>query len=179
LTKVINSKDVVIDIPQELISLFVIEKKKIKGLSPEGIKKITVYLDGTPKMSVKDKDVLKILLENRKKSDRTPKEQVAYEILVAERLKKKMISQLIEMQHMWIKMHRISEKEIRSYDDNELRVQYQMHDTLWSDYIIKPKAPKLCESCGVEVGRCEVLIMTDGKQVQYNDKCRECYDERQ
>ena len=178
MTKVTDFKKEEVEIPSEFIHLFSIEEKVLKGLSPKGIERLTVFLDvrGVENLNVANSEELKVLLKFRKKSDRTPKEQKAYEILVKERLKKKMISQLVSMQAMWIKTHRIPEKEISSYNDNELRRQYQMHDTLWGDYILKPTMPKLCETCGIEVGRCEVLMTVDGKSFQYNDKCRECYE---
>jgi hypothetical protein len=91
------------------------------------------------------------------------------------RIKKKMISQLIKMQYMWIPMHRMSEKDIRALDDKQLHVQYKMHSKLWEDYINKPVAPETCGSCGIQVGKAEVLTKDeDGKLVYDNEFCREC-----
>jgi len=101
--------------------------------------------------------------------------QAEQERLIKARIKKKMISQMLKMQYMWIKMHRISEAEIRAMDDKELHRQYKMHSKLWEDYINKPQEPKTCEKCGVEVGKYEVLLTVEGKQTYFNDTCRECY----
>lgn len=105
----------------------------------------------------------------------TPAEILEKERLNKARIKKKLISQLIKMQNMWIPMHRISEKDIRALDDKELHRQYQMHSKLWEDYINKPVAPKTCETCGIQVGTSEVVLTVDGQRVHYNDKCKECY----
>lgn len=106
----------------------------------------------------------------------SPAEILEKERLNKARIKKKMISQLIKMQYMWISMHRISEKEIRAMDDKELHRQYQMHSKLWEDYINKPIPAQTCEACGVQVGKAEMMVTVDGKTVYANDYCRECYD---
>jgi hypothetical protein len=106
----------------------------------------------------------------------TPAEAEAEkERLIKARLRKKMISQMLKMQFMWIKLHRISEEEIRAMDEKELHRQFKMHSKLWEDYVNKPKEPKLCEVCGIQVGKAEVVLTVDGKQTYFNDKCRECY----
>jgi hypothetical protein len=177
LTKVTNSKKEEVEIPSKFIQLFTIEKGVLKGLSPKGITRLTEFLDVRGKEALNPSEIeeFDVLIKFRKKSDRTPIEQVAYEILVAERLKKKMITELIQMQYMWISMHRTSEEAIKSFDDDELRRQYQMHSTLWEDYINKPKAPTTCDACGIQTGKYEVAVTIDGKTEYATDYCRECY----
>jgi hypothetical protein len=177
LTNITNSKKEEIEIPSKFVQFFSIEEGVLKGLNSKGVDRLTVLLDdGKDRvLDESESDELVILVKFRKKSDRTPKEQVAYEILVAERLKKKMIAELIQMQYMWIKMHRASEDTIRSYDDAELHRQYQMHSVLWEDYVNKPKAPNTCNACGVETGKHEVEAVVDGSLIVADDYCRECY----
>lgn len=105
----------------------------------------------------------------------TPAEILEKEKLNKARIKKKMISQLIKMQYMWIPMHRVSEKDIKSLDDKELHRQYQMHSALWEDYINKPKTPNTCDACGIQTGKYEVAVTIDGKTEYATDYCRECY----
>lgn len=178
MTKVIDSKEKEIEIPSKFIDFFSIsEKNVLEGLSPKGLDRLTTFLDvkGESNLDTKELEELQALTTFRKKSDRTPMEQFVHEILVGLRLKKMMISKLIDMQYMWIGSHRISDNEIKSYDGDELRRQYKMHDILWNDYVNKPKAPQLCQACGIEVGRCEVVATVDGNTVYANDYCRECY----
>lgn len=176
MTNITNSKKEEIEIPSKFVQFFSIEEGVLKGLNSKGVDRLTVLLgDGVKALDQSESEELDVLVKFRKKSDRTPKEQVAYEILVAERLKKKMITELIQMQYMWIKMHRASEDTIRSYDDAELHRQYQMHSVLWEDYVNKPKAPNTCNACGVETGKYEVEVVVDGSLIVANDYCRECY----
>lgn len=96
-----------------------------------------------------------------------------------DRERNKLAKQLKTMQYMWIPMSRMSDTEIEALNnkenEEELIRQWKMHSVLWAEYDHKPTAPKLCISCGKEVGKYEYK-MTDenGETVLYNDECREC-----
>ena len=95
-----------------------------------------------------------------------------------ERLRKKLVSQLGDMQYMWIPMHRMTTEEIEALDQLELESQHRKHTTLWVEFKSKPKAPVVCLSCGVQTAKWENhLLNHEDKMEWYNDECQECMSE--
>jgi hypothetical protein len=93
----------------------------------------------------------------------------------AERLRKKLVSQLGDMQYMWIPMHRMTTEEIEGLDQLELESQHRKHSTLWVEFKSKPKAPVTCESCGIQTGKYENHLLNDQDKMEwYNEECQEC-----
>ena len=95
-----------------------------------------------------------------------------------DRLRKKLVTQLGNMQYMWIPKHRMTTEEIEGLDKLELESQHRKHSTLWVEYKVKPVAPVVCLSCGVQTGKYENHLLNDQDQMEwYNDECRECMSE--
>lgn len=117
--------------------------------------------------------------KHKKVSEMTPAERAEYDRKQYEQLIKRSRRQLKEMQQMWIPMHRYSEDYIDSLEDKYLLELCKRHADLWIAYDNKPIKPDTCETCGVEVGKCEVVLVgSDGEMAYYNKECRQCYDER-
>tara|TARA_B110000467_G_C17820335_1_gene214680 strand:- start:119 stop:451 length:333 start_codon:yes stop_codon:yes gene_type:complete len=95
-----------------------------------------------------------------------------------ERLRKKLVAQMNNMQYMWIPMHRMTAEEIEGLDQLELESQHRKHSTLWTEFKSKPIAPVLCMSCGVQTGKYENHLLNDKDVMEwYNDECRDCMSE--
>ena len=95
-----------------------------------------------------------------------------------ERLRKKLVVQLGNMQYMWIPKHRMTTEEIEGLDKLELESQHRKHSTLWVEYKVKPVAPVVCLSCGKETAKYENhLLNHEDKMEWYNEECRDCMSE--
>ena len=95
-----------------------------------------------------------------------------------ERQRKKLVTQLGNMQQMWIPIHRMSTVEIEALDKLELESQHRKHNTLWTEFKSKPVAPVTCMSCGVQTGKYENHLLNDRDTMEwYNHECRECMSE--
>jgi len=95
-----------------------------------------------------------------------------------ERLRKKLVAQMNNMQYMWIPMHRMTTEEIEGLDQLELESQHRKHSTLWTEFKSKPIAPVKCMSCGVQTGKYENHLLNDMDTMEwYNDECRDCMSE--
>jgi len=95
-----------------------------------------------------------------------------------ERLRKKLVTQLGNMQQMWIPIHRMSTVEIEALDKLELESQHRKHNTLWTEFKSKPVAPETCASCGVQTGKYENHLLNDQDVMEwYNGECRDCMSE--
>lgn len=95
-----------------------------------------------------------------------------------ERLRKKLVVQLGNMQYMWIPKHRMTTEEIEGLDKLELESQHRKHSTLWVEYKVKPVAPVVCLSCGKETSKYENhLLNHEDKMEWYNYECQECMSE--
>ena len=95
-----------------------------------------------------------------------------------DRLRKKLVTQLGNMQYMWIPMHRMSTEEIQGLDQLELESQHRGHSTLWVEYKTKPIAPAVCLSCGKETSKYENHLLNHENVMEYyNDECQDCMSE--
>lgn len=94
------------------------------------------------------------------------------------REKKKMISKLKDMQHVWIAMHRLDESEINSLgeksdekSEKEFITVYKNHYDLWTQYgDKKPEQEPICKTCEFEISKKEVE-MSD----ELGENCFKCF----